>query len=108
MRITKFVKRWLPLLAWMGVIFIISSLPAKNIPPVLPFQDIAYHLGAYAILGCLLRRATGKNIPLTVIFAFIYALSDELHQTFVPGRSFSGLDLAIDGAGAFLGSLRYL
>lgn len=107
MRLNDFIKSWLPLLLWMTVIFRMSSLPAKDIPPLFPLQDICYHLAAYAILGYLFRRAAKKNIRLTLIFCIAYALSDEFHQIFIPGRSFSGFDLIIDGAGAFLGGLRY-
>lgn len=103
----NFLKFWLPLIAWMGIIFLISSLPAKDVPPLFPFQDIVYHLIAYTILGYLFRRAAKKNIRLALIFGIAYALSDEFHQVFVPGRTFSGFDLIIDGVGVFLGSLRY-
>lgn len=111
-----FIKLWLPVLLWTGVIFYSSSVPAKDIPPLFPFQDILFHFAIYMLLAYLFHRAikntypklTLKNlITITVIFGFSYGLSDEFHQIFVPGRFASGLDLLIDGIGSFAGSLLY-
>jgi len=115
MRLIK-LKFWLPLLAWMGVIYYFSSIPAKDIPPLFPFQDIFYHFISYAMLGYLFIRAVKNIYPiikprhtfyLALIFGTAYALSDEFHQLFVPGRCFSGQDLIIDAIGTFIGSLKY-
>lgn len=72
------------------------------------------HLAEYAILACLLYRAVHKQerlswklsqASLAVLLASLYALTDELHQAFVPGRSAAATDWAIDAAGAGLGML---
>jgi len=39
----------------------------------------------------------------TLIFCFLYAVSDEVHQIFVPGRAFAVGDIIIDTLGAALG-----
>ena len=44
-------------------------------------------------------------IPISTAFCFLYALSDEWHQTFVAGRGAEWLDVGVDTLGAFLGSL---
>ena len=48
-----------------------------------------------------------KRIPilaaLTVGFGCLYALSDEIHQYFVPGRAFQLLDIGLDTAGVVIG-----
>lgn len=70
------------------------------------------HFIAYFILGVLALRAfinSGVRGWKSAIFAFglslIYAVSDELHQLFVPGRAAQVRDVLIDSAGAFCGIL---
>ena len=45
------------------------------------------------------------KIPITVSFGFLYALSDELHQTLIPGRSFQFFDIFMDVCGVSLGCI---
>ncbi|MGN1098562.1 MAG: VanZ family protein [Clostridia bacterium] len=68
------------------------------------------HFTIYAFLGFwllfLVRRYTNrKAVPITVAAAFLYAITDEIHQLFVPGRSGQFKDVCIDTAGAFTGAL---
>jgi VanZ family protein len=72
------------------------------------------HLGEYAILAGFLHPSFGGfNRSLTqrqlcvgiVVTAALYALTDEFHQWFVPGRHSSFVDCGIDIAGATLGIL---
>jgi VanZ family protein len=44
-----------------------------------------------------------KSFIITFIFCFLYAVSDEVHQIFVPGRAFAIRDIIIDTSGAALG-----
>ena len=48
-----------------------------------------------------------KLIIYTIIFVFIYACSDEIHQLFIPGRSGEILDVLIDTTGGVLSSFIY-
>ena len=48
-----------------------------------------------------------KLIIYTIIFIFIYACSDEIHQLFIPGRSGEILDVIIDTTGGFIASFIY-
>ena len=52
----------------------------------------------YAILGALLLRALGRELP-ALAAGIAYAATDELHQHFVRGRHASPLDVAIDTFG---------
>lgn len=61
--------------------------------------------------GCLFLRAlknTSQNLSLlkiltiTIFFCILYAISDEFHQAFVPGRYASSLDVLMDGVGSVL------
>lgn len=111
------IKSWLTVVACMGFIFFVSSQPQKDIPPLFSFQDVIYHTLAYLILALYFSRAlknTNPNIPalnliiFTIIFGIVYGISDEFHQSFVPGRSVSGFDLFIDGIGSTAGGIIYL
>jgi len=107
------LKLWLPVLLWAGVIFGFSSL-AINKETEFSWIDFIIkktaHVVEYGILFWLLVRAwTNKSFeikPKIVIYAFVicilYALSDEWHQTFVPGREGTLRDVGFDTIGVFL------
>jgi len=107
------VLRWLPAVAWMAVIFMLSSQSCLRVSDDVaverPFRVLA-HLGAYALLaGLLLFALCGANRPtvraaaIAGAIAMIYALSDELHQSFVPDRTGRVDDLVVDGIGVIIG-----
>ena len=99
--------RWVSVVAWMGLIF---TLSAQSTLPDLTrgrpdLQDIVGHFTVYAILALLgrwalrgsgVRHATLWALALTVL----YGVSDEYHQSFVPGRYPDPFDLATDAVGA--------
>jgi len=95
---------WLPVVAWAGLIFALSSVP--DLGTGLGGWDLLLrklaHAGEYAVLGALLLRATQRP---GVAFALgtLYAVSDEIHQSFVPGRAGSPLDVALDTVGVAAG-----
>lgn len=69
----------------------------------------AAHFTLYFILGLLsillLKDKYGLGATTyiyTIIFCFIYACSDEIHQVFVPGRHGSFIDVLIDTSGTLL------
>lgn len=73
------------------------------------------HFFAYLILGMLvintLRRSgfyRYKSILLVLLICFLYAISDEIHQFFVPGRGGQVKDVIIDSVGVSVGTLVYL
>ena len=117
---SRFTHYWLPVLVYCVAIFIQSSFPTTRQLPQWPHQDKILHLAAYALLGFLFFRAlaTGRfaenrnlALILSILFASLYGLSDEIHQSFVPGRSAEAADALADLAGGFLGAgygwLRY-
>lgn len=68
------------------------------------------HFCEYAGLGFLVHNLIfaikDKLKPfLTVLFSFGYAITDEIHQLFVPGRSFQLIDLTVDLGGMMLGAM---
>ncbi len=115
--IKAFVRWWLPVLLWMGVIFIGSSI--GNIPRVGgKVTDGIVHRAAHvlecAVLGALLLRAASQEKPVTkremittLIVVALYGASDEFHQRFTPGRSSEGLSVLFDVAGGAIGAWVY-
>lgn len=101
--------RWLPVVAWMGLIFFLSAQP--DLPhPSSGWLDwlisSSAHLFEFAVLAVLWARALGqgrRSRLIAVALTLLYALSDEFHQLFVPGRHADPLDLASDALGAVLG-----
>ena len=113
----KFVKWWLPVIVWMGVIFAGSSL--GNIPRVGGqttdgFVHRVAHLLEFAVLGALSLRAVSHKKPIakremiiTLIIVALYGASDEFHQRFTSGRSSEGLSVLFDVAGGAIGAWVY-
>ncbi|HLG09682.1 MAG TPA: VanZ family protein [Gaiellaceae bacterium] len=97
-------RLWLPVLVWAALIFALSSVP--DLGTGLGGWDLVLrklaHAAEYAVLGALLARATGRAW-LAFALGTLYATSDEVHQTFVPGRMGSGVDIAIDAVGVACG-----
>ena len=116
----RLVYHWLPLLVYMAAIFAVSSLPAAAIEEaapaegVLPFfiNEATVHTGEFAVLAVLLYRllsSYGVTSPaiwaVGLVLTAAYGASDEIHQSFVPGRDPSWQDVGYDSLGALLGLL---
>ena len=93
----------------MAAIFALSAQP--DLPHVAGgWPDLlissAAHTFLFAVLAILWARALGQGRRMwlvAVALTLLYALSDEFHQSFVPGRHADPLDLAFDALGAALG-----
>jgi VanZ family protein len=107
-------RRALPALLWAVLIFAFSSqadLPRVPVSVLDLIAKKAAHLAEYAVLAILILRAlvparskAGRGALLTAwALAVLYAVTDEIHQSFVPGRTAAALDVLIDGLGAMLG-----
>lgn len=104
------MHRWrlvLPI-AWMAVIWGLSSLPSSGdgdiagfvIPAVL--QNGA-HVFVYGALAAAWAYALGPDVMTprrAIMYCTAYGIVDELHQSFVPGRTSSVLDVLADVVGA--------
>ena len=129
------LQRWLPVFVWATFIswFSTDAFSAHStnsyIDPVLRFFfgeltpagfRLAHsvvrksaHTMEYAILGALTCRALtppGERVPWAIVirtlaYCAAYAMMDEAHQTFVPSRTGSPIDVMIDVTGATLGTL---
>ena len=109
----RFLALWLPVLVWMGMIFIGSSIgkvPQVGDEILDGLAHRAAHLLEFAVLGALLLRATSQGKPaskreivITLLAIGLYGASDEFHQRFTPGRSSDGSTVLFDVAGGALG-----
>lgn len=62
------------------------------------------HLGAFGVLAILFYNGLAKNKFFSAwLITTMYAATDELHQAFIPDRTGSLLDVALDSFGAFIG-----
>ena len=112
----SFLKFWFPLGAYSAIIFFISSLPSQQLTFTQVVWDKALHVLEYAPLGFLAARALIflRRWPmmtvwaLSVAFCYLYGLSDEFHQSFVPERSCDWRDVLADSIGGIVGGSIYL
>ena len=112
------MRAWLPVAAYMALIFYLSSLPHpdEELPKFLfeTLGDKFLHVVEYAVLAVLcyraFRRAAGPSagqyaLALTIVAASLYGATDEVHQAFVPFRTAAWSDWVADTAGAAIGAV---
>jgi len=110
--VLKFIRRWGPVFTWASLIFIMSSIESVPSAQIIWWDFIIKklaHVFEFAVLYYLLVRALkGHQRPLRLAFfiTLIYAITDELHQSFTPGRFPSPLDVGFDSFGALIVYLR--
>jgi VanZ family protein len=104
--------RLLPVVLWMGVIFAFSAQERVPKPPgfSVDVTSIVGHVTVYAVLAALtwwaiggLGRTPRQRMAAAFCVAILYGLSDEWHQSFVPGRTPDVWDLVVDAIGAMIG-----
>lgn len=96
---------WAPLVAALGAVYFLSSL--SHVPGSEYVWDKLLHAVGYGGISVLALRAFhGGLVPLrpratiaTFLFMFAWFVSDEFHQSFVPGRDASALDVVADVVG---------
>lgn len=106
---------WLPVGLWAAFIALATSTPGSRLPrPPFPHFDLLVHGILYGVLGLLLHRAISRGTRLrkrgwsvAFVVALAYAIIDEVHQLWIPNRSFALGDILADAAGAALGILLY-
>ncbi|HLO28939.1 MAG TPA: VanZ family protein [Anaerolineales bacterium] len=104
------MRRWGPAMLMMAVIFIFSARPSSALPDF-GIWDYLVKKGGHALGYALLALAYWRGLGLVRgkkllawELAICYAITDEIHQVFVPGRHPSPVDVLIfDNLGALLG-----
>ena len=110
-------RYWTPVIAYAFLIFYLSAQPnpEEQLPEFLMkrVNDKVLHLMEFGILAALCYRAfrwaagpvaARQAVMLAIVAASAYALTDEVHQVFVPSREASSLDWIADTVGAVIGS----
>ncbi len=109
----EWISNWGPAIVVMTIIFIASGTPNHEIPKF-GFVDFVIrkggHMLGYALLAIAYSRGLKRHraalrfqFATAICLAFLYAASDEIHQSFIPGRTPSIWDVCIDTAGAIIG-----
>ena len=102
----EFANLWVPVAAYMGLIYFLSSRSSLRVARMVP--DGILHGAEFFLLAVLVARAVSGGLlgpipPRCYLWAFVlsahYAVLDELHQLVVPGRVSSALDLLADMVG---------
>ena len=104
------LKYWVPVYAWLILIFYFSSqslIPSSTyLATTFYLKPYLQHVIIYTILALLIYRAlshTHEPSKLLVIFTTtLYGLIDEIHQYYIPGRTFELFDILMDFSGAIL------
>jgi VanZ family protein len=104
---------WAPPLALMVLIFVLSHQP--DLSSGLGVWDLIgrkiLHAAAYALLCVLWWRALAapaardRALAAAAVLSLAYAVSDEVHQSFIEGRHGTPVDVAIDSVGIAAASL---
>jgi VanZ family protein len=108
--VSETTRRWLawaPAVAWAATIFMLSSQPRlPSLPGVGDKQGHAFTFGVLAVLclagltGARLWKVNRSLVMGAFALAVLYGVSDEVHQSFVPGRTPDVEDLLADALGA--------
>lgn len=127
---------WVFVISWMILIFLFSHQPGdvsnENNKLVIylfnllgfdldsmlgEFSDFIIrklaHLTEYFILYLLIIRSMNyekfkyENLYIALIYVFLYAASDEVHQAFIPNRGPAFKDVLIDTSGAIVALFAY-
>ena len=104
---------YIPLTVYWITLFILTTIPADNVPQLFENQDKYEHFIAYCVLAILLSLAlyfqkrsiliSSKAFLFALLFILAYGAVDELHQIFVPGRYCDFYDWLADSSGGIMG-----
>ena len=102
-------------ICYMLLISILSHTPQDDIPESISLGpdgiDYLFHFVEYSILGFLLFRSLASDesvvdnaVQFSMLIGISFAILDEFHQSFVPGRHMSSADMVFDSLGVLFGT----
>jgi VanZ family protein len=110
----KLLQAWWPSIFWMFIIFFLSSRESVQVSEAQVINFIVFktlHVIEYGVLFLLNVRAIRLSFPkdrvkkilvVATALTIAYALTDEIHQFYVPTREGRLRDVIIDGIGVIL------
>lgn len=107
---------WAPVALLLGYEFFLSAQSPGGLPafgPSFPRKDKLEHVVYFFLTGFFAVRAArfgegwsrGRTAVFLVLLAFLWGCSDEIHQSFTPGRDVEIGDVLADTAGVALAVL---
>ncbi len=105
------LTRWLPPLAYVALVFVLSAQPNLSVPGTFRYRDKVAHLIEYGGVAWLVQRAARDTWPgagsarrtlLALLAVSAIGASDEKFQAGIPGRDSSVYDWLADTVGASL------
>ena len=110
---SHFFRYRFPAFVWALIIFLASSIQSVRLPKIdFISVDKVVHIFVFFVFGILMYRAfepkeTGsiqswKRFVFSCLITISYGISDEVHQSFVPGRHLDKFDMLADAIGATL------
>ncbi len=113
----KIILIYLPLCIYWTTLFVLTSLPAVEVPSI-DISDKIEHFFAFFGLTILttftfafqnkIIFAKQHHLIVTFLLLSFYGVLDEVHQLFIPGRSCEFLDWFADFTGVLAGILIFL
>jgi len=110
-KISDYFWAYLPSVLWAAVIFFFSNqetLPGFEVSVLDFLFKKSAHMFVYAVLYFLIFRAYQKSSPemfkknkylIPILICFLYSMTDEIHQSFIPGRYSTIRDMGYDMLG---------
>lgn len=98
MNTIKIVLKWIPSILVMGFIFYLSSIPG-NVLDDAGLKNETVHVFGHAFMFLCLYLSyffALKSHRISFLLVVLFAVSDELHQSFIPLRSASLFDILVD------------
>ncbi len=101
---------FMPAILYYALIFFLSSISFKSQASI-PFLDKGMHLVEFGVLGFFLslgyflslKSSLRIKSSFTLASGILLGCLDEIHQYFVPNRSFEVMDMVADSIGIFIG-----
>jgi VanZ family protein len=113
-----FARDYLPIACFLGLTFVVSSIPGRALPPLGAWNlDKLLHGAEFLVLGALLMRPLSRaglglrpraQVMIAVGAASLWGALDELHQLITPNRVSDLHDWMADTIGALAGALVFL
>jgi len=115
-KVVRGLNPWVLVLVYAGAVSAVSQMSRPPIPPALQFSlgTLTLHAVEFGGFAFLLLRAFARTYPhcsasglflVTVAGTAAFAVADEVHQYFVPGRHCEAADALADVVGGFIVAL---